>query len=233
MSKTAIFILLVVSWFGLNFARAASVEPTEANIEQLLAEKDAKGKDAIIENPAHKAVEELAVAIPETVNAKIDTKNAKESDIPVQLESKKGTASAESPVTKMLLSVLLITGLGTAAFFGIRRYKLSNKSIIAATQMKILAQHHLGPKKSLMIVRVAGESLLIGVTDSNISMLKSLALLDEDVPEATPRDFDSVFSLKNREQNEIQRQAEEGEEFALGGIKDFVSTKLKNMRSFE
>ena len=46
----------------------------------------------------------------------------------------------------------------------------------------------------MAIIRVAGESILIGVTDSHISMIKSLSLIDDEVPSEVPQKFAEVMS---------------------------------------
>ena len=129
-----------------------------------------------------------------------------------------------------------------------------------------MAQHYLGPKKSLAVVRVAGESILVGITDNNINMIKSLALLDEEIPDVTPNDFnqliekdDELSTSKVKDQVQMSAKASsskssnntysrasvkssvkaqvnenmdaEDDEFSIKGIKDIVSSKLKNMRS--
>ena len=91
----------------------------------------------------------------------------------------------------------------------------SNKKI------KILTQHHLGPKKSLAIIRVAGESLLIGVTDHSINLIKPLSLLDEEVPLETSSQFS--VSLGNA-------TGSPNEDFSVKGIKDIVANRLKGMK---
>jgi flagellar protein FliO/FliZ len=102
-----------------------------------------------------------------------------------------------------------------------------------------LTQHYLGPKKSLAIIRVAGESILIGVTDTNINMIKSLALLDDEVPEEIhSNNFADLFggvpstSAKATADSE-SADADPEEEFSIRGVKDVVSKKLKGMRSFQ
>lgn len=167
----------------------------------------------------------------------------KETDIPVHLGNDKKTAATDSPVFKVLMSLSLIGILGCAAFFWIRKYAKKGNGKNQATQIKVLTQHYLGPKKSLAIIRVAGESILVGITDQNISLIKELALLDEDIPEATPKSFKTVFSLgATSNPNEAagfsndpttDDDLDARDEFSISGIKDFVSSKLKNMRSIE
>lgn len=160
-----------------------------------------------------------------------NAKNLKETEIPVNLETTKKATENQSPVMKAILSFSIVGILGCAAFYLLRKYRFTNPKS-EATQIKILSQHFLGPKKSLAIVRVAGESVLIGITDHNISMIKSLSLLDEDIPEETPKDFTTVFSKKARTEA-IVEDVENKDDFSFTGIKDFVSVKLKNMRSIE
>jgi flagellar protein FliO/FliZ len=171
------------------------------------------------------------------VNAKTTlaaTSELKETEIPVNLDAAKKTAGGDSAIFKFVLSFAILGVMGCAAYFLARKYKFKNPQA-QATQIKVLTQHYLGPKKSLAIVRVAGESILIGITDQNISMLKSLSLLDEDIPEESPKEFHSIFAKKTQP-TATARFADDGEskdEFSISGIKDIVSGKLKNMRSLE
>jgi len=185
---------------------------------------------------------EMAVTVPGTESSAADsikvetaTQSLKETEIPVHLEPVKKAASSENSIFKFVLTFGIIGVLGCAAFFLIRKYRFKNPQS-QATQIKVLSQHYLGPKKSLAIVRVAGESVLIGITDHNISMIKSLSLLDEDIPEEAPQEFQSIFAKKTKAHQvavSASEEAESKDEFSISGIKDFVSVKLKNMRSLE
>jgi flagellar protein FliO/FliZ len=167
-----------------------------------------------------------------------------ENEIPVQLESIKKPVAENSILFKAISSFAIIALLAAGAYLLIGKYRRSQVAKSSAPEIKILRQHYLGPKKSLAIIRVAGESLLIGVTDSNINMIKSLALLDEDVPEEAPQNFHSVFQQKNKlpivptsQQTSSHSSGgnlpQEQEDFSISGIRDFVSNRLKNMRSIE
>lgn len=182
----------------------------------------------VAENPADSEAQSQAAATkPENI------KNLKETEIPVQMETVKKGDSHESPFLRIFISLGVIGILGGGAFHFLRKYRYSNDPKSQAAQIKIITQHYLGPKKSLAIVRVAGESVLIGVTEQNITMIKSLSLLDEDVPEETPKEFHSVFSKEIGAHAPAAESAENKDDFSISGIKDFVSLKLKNMRSFE
>lgn len=169
----------------------------------------------------------------------------KESEIPVLVGAKKEEKSAENPYFRMIISLVIVVviGLGTVIFT--KKWARKSDKDNKHGKIKVLTQHHLGPKKSLAIVRVAGESILIGITDQNISMLKSLSLLDEDLPNDLPGRFDDVLDEAEDEVSEepavhrsISSQAKiqakpaiDDEEFSMGRIKDMVSSKLKEMRT--
>lgn len=154
-----------------------------------------------------------------------------EQEIPVVLEAPKKSADSSQSLFKYTLAFGILGVLACASYFFLKKYRFKSP-VAAKTQIKILTQHYLGPKKSLAIIRVAGESMLVGITDSNINLIKSLALLDEEIPEETtekiPSKFASVFSNKIQTQT-IQEDSQD--DFAISGIRDIVSGKLKNMRN--
>ena len=171
-----------------------------------------------------KAKEELAAKQAAEQKA---LESRKESEIPI-LAAAKAEASADKK-TSSTARILFSLGLVLALLFGFSVFlkKFVRKNPLKKnSQIKILTQHYLGPKKSLAIIRVAGESMLIGVTDQNINLIKTLALLDEEIPQDTPRDFSK--SLQNSMNGSTEN--DEVEEFSISKIKDFVSGRLKNMK---
>ncbi|MGZ3775008.1 MAG: FliO/MopB family protein [Pseudobdellovibrionaceae bacterium] len=178
--------------------------------------------------------------------SKNDARN--ESEIPLNLDSHKKSSSEEGGIFRILFTLSMLGLVGTGAYFFIRKYSVPTDRK-HQTQIKVLQQHYLGPKKSLAIVRVAGESILIGVTEHNISMIKSLSLLDDEIPDEAPKNFDKVLDKKDWDSKiEFESSAEKGasaagkrktkeldadEEFAISGIKDIVSKRLKGMRSLQ
>jgi len=166
------------------------------------------------------------------------TKATPESEIPLKLEKASSSQEQTSQSGKLFLTLFVLVGMGGAGLFLARKYAFSNKIHKSNTQIKVLSQHHLGAKKSLAIIRVAGESILIGVTDQNISMIKSLSLIDDEVPAETPQSFAATMALGGGEQvvqsKEITELASEVEDdFSFAGIKSNVSQKLKSMRNFQ
>ncbi len=148
-----------------------------------------------------------------------------EDQIPLATSEAAIKAVEPSSSSKVLLGIGLFAGFCILALFAFKKYK--HKDLKAQQfQMKVLSQFHLSPRKSLAVVQVAGESILLGVTDHHISMIKSLSLMDEDFDGDVPKNFESVFSGNK------QKDAEpEPESYSMQRIQDVVSNKIKSMRS--
>ncbi len=165
-----------------------------------------------------------------------ETVKLAEKEIPLTIGTDKKKADGGATSTKALASGLIVVALLGASYYYVRKYKISNTINKSNMQIKVLTQHYLGPKKSLAIIHVAGESMLIGITDSNISMLKSLSLIDDEVD--MPQKFNESFNESMVQKNLATRiksdaQLDElDEEFSFSGVTDAVSKKIKSMRRF-
>jgi flagellar protein FliO/FliZ len=157
----------------------------------------------------------------------INTVATPENEIPLKIAEagKSDTQSASGQKAIFTIGILIV--LAGAAYYGVRRFSHTSKPGKSNMQIKILSQHYLGPKKSLAIIRVAGESILIGVTDQNISMIKNLALLDEELPQVLPKNFDETMT------EQLADQDIETDDFSFEGIKTTVSEKIKSMRNIQ
>ena len=232
--------------FLLSLLFIFSVSAAHANEEA--ASPAADQATAAVVNPASEEGAAVTAGATEAASTtavpKIDTR--KESEIPLNLEGKKKASEDSSSLFRIVMSLAVLGVVGTGAFIFLRKYSVP-KASKHQTQIKVLQQHYLGPKKSLAIVRVAGESILIGITDNNINMLKSLSLLDDEIPEEAPQSFGKILGSNAASFDEDEEQQEEApvrrrakskdldsdEEFAISGIKDIVSKRLKGMRSFQ
>jgi flagellar protein FliO/FliZ len=175
---------------------------------------------------------------PEVGAGTSETNKISEAEIPV-LASKSGEKKAEgSAFTRMMMTLGVFAVVLAGMLVGLKRWSRRRGATGPNPTIKVLTQHVLGPKKSLAIIQVAGESILIGVTDQNINMIKSLALIDDEVPESVPNNFN--HALTEFEEPERLGPAPrkllpsvEREDFAmhgLGEIRDKVSTRLRNMK---
>lgn len=168
----------------------------------------------------------ISPVVAETTELTVEApKVKKESEIPVQLKEAKEAAAPANMATRIWLGLAMIAGTGALSYLVLRKYR-RDRQITDQFQMKVLAQHPLGPKKSLAVIRVAGESILIGVTDHHISLIKSLSLLDEDIAEEVPANFAPV--LKGRGQEPLEDNIDS---FSLSSIQDVVNRKVKGLRS--
>lgn len=207
-----------------------STEPKEnenAEIQDRLVARE-ESKKTNVADPAAEA----PVAKALTASAK-DTRP--ESEIPVFASATPEKKAAGAGIERLVITLFVVCVVLGAALFGIKRWSINRKGQASSpTKIQILTQHHLGPKKSLAIIQVAGEAILIGITDQNISMLKTLSLIDDEVPGLVPKNFSDELDSNDQ----AGRAAEEGydpepedqvENFAmkgLGEVRDLVNTKF-------
>ncbi|MGZ3725289.1 MAG: flagellar biosynthetic protein FliO [Pseudobdellovibrio sp.] len=184
-----------------------------------------------------------ATAATPVESTKVETAKLAEDQIPLAIETTKKAADTNSSTAKALMSMVIVAILLATSYYFVRKYKFSNKINKSNMQIKVLSQHYLGPKKSLAIVHVAGESILIGVTDQNISMIKSLSLIDDEVPANLPNTFGQTLAVAEAAPVAAPaattgtaagktKQYELEEEFSFSNVTDTVSKKIKSMRSF-
>lgn len=141
-----------------------------------------------------------------------------------QVEVKEKGVSTASLIGRMLLSLLVITAIFGGGLYGLKKWPGAKKLTSRNKMIEVLAQHSLGPKKSVAVIRVAGETVLVGVTDNHISILKTLSLLDEEK-------FQSALQstvAKNATAPNAASSVED--DFSMRGLKEIVNDRLKNMR---
>ena len=180
------------------------------------------------------AAEDSAVETKTEAPDKEDISKMNEKDIPVLAAKAKPAKPSVSVWARVLASGGILLLLAISVTWGLKKYTKGHQAKNAATKIKILTQHHIGPKKSIAIVQVAGESILVGITDHSISMLKTLALIDDEVPEETPRDFNVAMDSYDFDSDETEARRSRGtDDFAmrgLGDIRDSVSKRLKGLK---
>ena len=89
------------------------------------------------------------------------------------IEQGKKANPVESPWARMLLGACVLVGMLAVAYISLKKMSQKSKQGDNQFQLKTLARHYLGPKKYLAVVKVAGETMLIGVTDHHIALVKS------------------------------------------------------------
>jgi flagellar biogenesis protein FliO len=80
---------------------------------------------------------------------------------------------------KMISMFSLVLGLMFLIFFGFKKYVLKNTAFGGGNKMvNVLGTWFLGPKKNIALVEVAGEVLVLGISQDSISLLSSI--IDEE-----------------------------------------------------
>lgn len=211
--------------------KAAATLPAKpinvVKVEDLTGEAEVE----VVEAPTPIATAQELAENETPVNTKVDTTNLAESEIPVLQATEAKEAKKSGSFLFRLMSSFVILGLFAMGMFLLRKKWSKTQLKNPHTHIKVLTQHYLGPKKSLAIISVAGESILIGVTENNINLIKQLSLLDEEIPQTVSTHFDSSMDEANHqlEVNEHIAPTEQ-DTFSISGIKDIVKTRLKTMR---
>ena len=74
---------------------------------------------------------------------------------------------------KMLLSILVVAGLGAAVVY-VSKKLLPKMSNLPGKQIRVIESHHLGPRKSIHLIAAGSRRLLIGSTNETITMLADI-----------------------------------------------------------
>ncbi len=76
---------------------------------------------------------------------------------------------------KMISMFALVLGLMFLIFFGFKKYVLKNTAFGGGNKLvNVLGTWFLGPKKNIALVEVAGEVLVLGISNENITLLSSI-----------------------------------------------------------
>ncbi len=223
MKKFFLGLSLVGLMTGFSVLSLAETSPnTNTDAEVLALVNSAKVADATAQVKTVGA--ENAVASPKTVALSEDELPAFKN---TKLEKKEATTSGTVPWLKMFGSLAMVLTLIFGGVWGFKKLPQAQKLAGRAKMIQVLGQHHLGAKKSLAVIRVAGETVLVGVTDNNITLIKSLSLLDEDLPGETTVAKNQKFTQT------LQQKLNTEEEFSMKGIKDIVSGRLQQMKGYK
>lgn len=126
--------------------------------------------------------------------------SSSESEIPLKAIGAKSAASDSSPWARMGFAMLVLLVSAGGIMIWVKKNKAQASINGRKMEIKLLGQMSLGPKKSIAIVSVAGEALALGVSDQQITLLKNLALLDEDIPTENQanKNFGPVLESANK-----------------------------------
>ncbi len=184
------FTIVILSAFLCLNARAndvstddKSIEAIEAAANQLIAE------GGRIEEKPQDAIKSEAAGI----DAKAASGELKESEIPISIETKKAEKTEGNLVYRMIASLGVVLVVAGAATFAAKKWRHNKDKGGQKARIEIMHQLHLGPKKSIGLIRVAGEALLVGITDQNITMLKTVTLIDDELEGIMGKNFNNFL----------------------------------------
>jgi flagellar protein FliO/FliZ len=186
------FTLVILTALLCLNATAAEVskesdEAIEAAANQLITEGGKVATASASDSATVNATETVAGA-----NANTDA--VAESEIPLVNEVKKAEKSESNLAWRMIASLgIVLVVAGCAAYAGKKYRRFKDKGGQRSARIEIMHQLHLGPKKSVGLIRVAGEAILIGITDHNINMLKSVALIDDELENIAGKNFNNFL----------------------------------------
>jgi flagellar biosynthetic protein FliO len=145
-----------------------------------------------------------------------------EAQIPLKITNKDSKSATTPSWWRMLMGV----GVAGILLFSlvVLSKKLNAKRLGAQfnkESITVISQKYLGPKRNLTLIRVAGEYLLLGVTDNNISLIKSLSVVDDEIPDLAPNDFTAAVKNITAKEDPFESQIEDIEDsFSVSSLND-------------
>lgn len=176
------------------------------------------------------AVEPLPVENTEAVAAVTSLENKSESEIPLNAKSAVDSSSSTPSATRMAIGLVAVLLLGASVFLVGKKINAKRLSApFSHDSIKVISQKYLGPKRNLTLVRVAGEYMLLGVTDANISLIKTLSIVEDEIPELSPGDFSSAIkNLTQSSKPEVRLTARASADDMVDEIEDSFSVSSLN-----
>jgi len=157
---------------------------------QLNAEtsKDEKSDEALVA-AAEKLIAEGRTE--STVDAPV--RELSESEIPVVISAKKAGGEKGGNIWRVLASLGVIAVTAAVVLYASKRWTRGKDKGGQKARIEMMHQFHLGPRKSVALIRVSGEAMLIGVTDHNINMIKAVTLIDDELEHVMGKDFNNFL----------------------------------------
>jgi flagellar biogenesis protein FliO len=132
-------------------------------------------------NTVHSDDSSVTTAATDEADTPIQTASSKKAEQEPLFTSNKTDKTESSLVWRLVFSLALIAVVGGAILYSTKRWGGKRNKGGEKVRIEMLHQFHLGPKRSLALIRVAGEVALIGITDHSINMLKTVTLIDDEL----------------------------------------------------
>lgn len=139
------------------------------------------------------AAAERLIAQEKENKKEISQRIEKESEIPAFRGQIKEKESASSPWTRLVFGAGVVLTLALGLLVGAKRFAKKRLAPNSKVKLDVVSQKSISPKQNLLVVRVAGEHILIGATDHSINMIKSVSLIDDETEDQLPQDFNNFL----------------------------------------
>jgi flagellar protein FliO/FliZ len=145
------------------------------------------------------------------------------------------TLNLRSTSLKMIYMMLVVLGILFSAFYLFKKFIWKNSVFAGHNKpVNVLSTGYLGPKKSIALVEVAGEVLVLGIANDNISLLSNIkdANKVEHIkhPE-TPRKLSSIVIKKKSQNSSEDHLTEEETGFGFTDKSSAIEKENKYTRS--
>lgn len=116
-----------------------------------------------------------------------------ESEIPVFAKKEDPVRTPNNFIWRLLGSFAFIGVVGGIMVFAGKKW--TKQKIKSSDKVRIELMHQLpmGPKRSVALIRVAGETILVGCTDQSVNFLKSVSLIDDELEGVLGKDFNNFL----------------------------------------
>lgn len=171
-------VVILTAFFCLN-AKAATSEPADSTSDEALI------------MAAEKLIQEGGRI--ESKEANASAAEQKESEIPVQLSAPPKAKESSDVVWRLVASFAVLAFAGGILYYATRRWTKPKEKAAKGARIEMVHQYHMGPRKSIALIRVAGETILLGVTDHNVSMIKPVTLIDDELEGLMKKDFNNFL----------------------------------------
>lgn len=176
---------------GVLFLAAAHA--VGENVDEVMQSDKTASEQQLVEAAETMIAEDaLKKAAPTQATNQVAVQTPTEAQIPVLKNERSPKAEAPSNWMRLIGSAVFVLVLTAGLIVVIKKVSKQKNIVGKKVRIEVLHQHFLGPKKSVALIQVAGEAVLIGVTDHNINMIKSVALIDDEV-DGEPQDFNGFL----------------------------------------
>lgn len=152
--------------------------------------------------------DETPLQTAETVSQPAPEENKDEKEIPLAATAAKSSVESSSAMGRMMAGMVVVCLLLAGVYYGTRKINQKRSGLaFNHDSIKVVAQKYLGPKRTLTLIRVSGEYLLLGVTEQNISLIKQLSVVDDEIPDLEPQEFKASVKKAQKQSEMIDLQA--------------------------